>query len=123
VKHYVLDGHEVRATDDYMEWAMWFEKADRRVARTDLIDGSWISTVFLGLDHNWGGGPPMLFETAVFLHEDTEPGSVSPFSGALLEASEIKLRYSTWAEAELGHFELCEKLAMALPAWKMEDTK
>ena len=29
-------------------------------------DGVTISTVFLGLDHAWGDGPPLLFETMIF---------------------------------------------------------
>ena len=50
----------------------------------------------------------------VFLHEDTEPGSRSS-SGRLRPADAgIQDRYATWAEAELGHIEICEKLAHAL---------
>lgn len=38
-----------------------------RVAATELGDGRHVSTVFLGLDHQWlPGGPPLLFETMVF---------------------------------------------------------
>lgn len=48
-----------------MEWAEWFEAADRVVAKTD-IEGARISTVFLGLDHSFGHGDPLLFETMIF---------------------------------------------------------
>ena len=106
-RYYVLEGHEARAVDDWREWAAWFEKADRRVARTTLIDGSEVSTVFLGMDHAWGSGPPVLFETCVFLHEDTEPG----------DWSDVHARYCTWAEAELGHMNLCESLTARLAPW------
>ena len=34
----------------------------KRVAETTLEDGTWISTVWLGLDHAWGGdGDPLIF--------------------------------------------------------------
>lgn len=40
-------------------------ESNRRVARTKL-GPSLISTVFLGVDHNFGKGPPILWETMVF---------------------------------------------------------
>ena len=43
--------------------------------------------VFLGLDHSFGSGPPLLFETMVF-------------GGPLDEEMD---RYTTWDEAEAGH--------------------
>jgi hypothetical protein len=51
---------------DLMKWADWFETADRRVAK-DYVGEVKVSTVFLGLDHNFsGGGNPILWETMVF---------------------------------------------------------
>jgi hypothetical protein len=33
----------------------------------------WVSTVWLGLNHSWMGGPPLIFETMVFCkHDDAE---------------------------------------------------
>jgi hypothetical protein len=83
--------------DDLLEWGRWFQTADRHVARTDL-PGCEVSTVFLGLDHSWGGGPPVLFETMVF-------------GGPFDQAQE---RYSTWAEAEAGHARWVEKCQPSL---------
>lgn len=49
-----------------IEWALWMERDDRRVERTEFPGGE-VSTIFLGLDHNFfGGGPPILWETMVF---------------------------------------------------------
>ena len=48
-----------------MKWAKCFETADRKVAETE-IDKLRVSTVFLGLNHNFGEGPPILWETMVF---------------------------------------------------------
>lgn len=66
MKHYILDekGAPV-AEPDLMTWALWFEKADRHVGN-ETIGDSKISTVFLGLDHAFGGGVPVLWETMVF---------------------------------------------------------
>ena len=47
------------------EWGEWFEKADRHVG-TDTVGDVSISTVFLGVDHQFGDGPPLLFETMIF---------------------------------------------------------
>lgn len=62
---YILDGHNAVAEDDLMTWAKWFERADRVVAKTKTPNGE-VSTVFLGLDHQFGDGPPLLFETLIF---------------------------------------------------------
>ena len=87
--HYILEGKEVKAVD-LLTWARWFETADRVVAKTS-IGKAEVSTVFLGMDHNWANGPPLLFETMVFGLDD-----------------ELQERYSTWAEAEVGHAKTVE---------------
>lgn len=97
MKCYVLDGHELRPATDGVAWARWFEAADRTVARTKLLDGSELSTVFLGIDHSFGHGPPLLFETAHFA----------------IRTADILQRYSTWAEAEEGHARWLERLTAA----------
>lgn len=52
---------------DLMRWAQWFEGEFRRLARTEISPQLFVSTVFLGLDHNFGQtGPPILWETMVF---------------------------------------------------------
>ncbi len=64
---YILDadGNPVPC-DDVLEWAKWFQGADRCVAKTEISDGVNVSTVFLGLDHNFMGGTPVLWETMIF---------------------------------------------------------
>jgi hypothetical protein len=108
---YVLDGHEPVLCDDMTQWGLFLRDGPRWVARTELLDGSVVSTVFLGIDHNWSGsGPPVLFESALLIHEDAQTTD--------REWCHIRRRYCTWAEAEVGHIELCEQIAHALPAWK-----
>lgn len=87
---YILKDHEAVPCDDLMEWAKWFEKGNRRVAE-DVRGDIRVSTIFLGMNHNWGDGPPLLFETMIFggehdLYQD---------------------RYATWNEAVDGHKKAC----------------
>jgi hypothetical protein len=91
--HFILNSQgDVEATD-LMTWARWFETADRVVAKTRIGDDAEVSTIFLGLDHSFGSGPPLIFETMVF-------------GGPLDQEQE---RYSTRAEAEAGHAALVER--------------
>jgi hypothetical protein len=56
-----------------------------------------VSTVFLGLDHGWGG-KPLIFESMIFngpCHDDMD-------------------RYTTWEQAEIGHAEMVTRVQTAL---------
>ena len=64
--YYILIDDEAVPCEDVATWARWFETAERHVA-TDRVGGVQVSTVFLGLDHDWGLGPlPVLWETMIF---------------------------------------------------------
>jgi hypothetical protein len=66
IGHYILDENgEPRPCFDVMTWARWMEAANRHVAQ-DFVGAFHVSTVFLGLDHQWGDGPPVLRETMIF---------------------------------------------------------
>lgn len=84
---YILEGKNPIPEDDLYKWAMWYEKADRVVKKTDLPGDIRVSTVFLGMDHSFFAGPPLLFETMIF------GGDHDMYCD----------RYSTWEEAEEGH--------------------
>jgi hypothetical protein len=112
MKLYVLDGHEPVAIDNdderegLLRWAQWYETADRYVMQTRLIDGSRISTVFLGIDHNHSDkGPPILFETAIFTGETRR----CEWLKRDIHECDIKSRYATWGEAEEGHMHWIEQ--------------
>jgi len=67
---YILDGRIPVPCEDLLAWAEWFEHSDaERTVRQEEVGPYWVSTVFLGLDHNYGRGPPRLFETMVFKRE------------------------------------------------------
>jgi len=102
VGHYILKGREPVAVS-LEEWMRWWPDADRVVARTRLASGVTVSTVFLALDPNFhGDGPPLLFETMVF---DAPSDPSRPFG-----EDRLCRRYPTWADAEIGHMEVCEML-------------
>jgi hypothetical protein len=84
---YIMIGDRVVRCESLITWARWFEAANRHMAH-DVIGAVRISTVFLGLDHNFNPhGPPILFETMIFggTHDQYQD------------------RYATKAEALAGH--------------------
>lgn len=97
IKYWILVGRETRETDLHT-WAEHFCSPERVVARWEFPSGD-VSTVFLGIDHNFfGDGPPLLFETMVF--GGPEDGWTN--------------RYPTYDEAEAGHMEACEMVRRLL---------
>jgi hypothetical protein len=66
IRYYILAGHMPLAVDP-MTWARWFEDPACRIIKQERIGDILVSTVFLGIDHNfWRSGPPPLFETIIF---------------------------------------------------------
>jgi hypothetical protein len=105
-RYYILDqdGNPV-PVEDVRDWGEWFEaNTEARIVARDRDEGGvykeiWVSTVFLGLDHNYfDDGPPLLFETMVF--------------GGPLEGQCD--RYSTRAEALAGHQAMCRQVKEAI---------
>jgi hypothetical protein len=98
---YILDDEHRPVPVPMEEWARWYCTANRIVAQ-DGTRFHWVSTIFLGLDHNhFGKGPPILFETMVFERE----AEIREFGGKLFPARDSldMWRYASWDEAEAGH--------------------
>jgi len=93
IEHMVLDADHNVVPADLLTWARWFEDGDARRVALDTIGEARVSTVFLGIDHSFGG-PPLWFETMVF----GGPHDQATF------------RYATWAEAEAGHAQVVEAI-------------
>ncbi len=91
--YYILENGIPKLAISMQEWGQWWEKTDRTVAKTK-IRKVLVSTVFLGLNHQWGDDPPLLFETLVF-------GGI--FDGEME-------RYSTLDEAKAGHEAMVERI-------------
>lgn len=56
-----------RPIEDIMEWARLIEQREYAEVAVDHVGDVVVSTVWLGIDHNWlGHGPPIIFETMIF---------------------------------------------------------
>jgi hypothetical protein len=101
--YYILDeNRNAVPADSIEEWGRWFEGANRRVRGAQIEAGALkivVSTVFLGIDHGWGGSV-LLFETMVF-------GEVEGYE-------EECWRYGTWDEAVEGHEKVVEMICKVL---------
>ena len=92
---YILDGDHRPVPVDLMTWARFFEDASNRRVAEAYVNGRRVSTVFIGLDHNFAGdGPPLLWETMVF--------------GGDLHGEQR--RYASHAEAMAGHAAMVERV-------------
>lgn len=93
---YTLKKH-VAVPCDMAAWGEIMRDGEaRRVART-VVGSATVSTVFIGMDHSFGKGPPMLFETMVF-------------GGALDDTCQ---RCTTWEQAEAMHADMCKRVQEA----------
>ena len=92
---YILNGHDPTPCDDLLDWGGWMEKGDR-IVKQETVNGTWISTVFLGIDHQYGGGPPLLFETMTRRPDGTW---------------DRQERCSTWEEAESQHAAMVQEVS------------
>ena len=103
---YILDGHLPKPEPDLEKWSEWFQTADHRRVALDRIGTRLISTVFLGVDHNFARlsgdpGPPILFETMIFT------------DGSGYE--DYQERYATWEQAQAGHAAAVAHVKSQLP--------
>lgn len=88
------------------QWGLlWGDDAYRMVARStvasaaDLNQTYDVSTIWLGINHGFGEGLPLIFETMVFGSGDIE--------------SDCQ-RYSTLREAQEGHIEMVTEVASTM---------
>lgn len=79
-------------------WCDLSEDLEYKTVKQDKNLGKMVSTIWLGLDHSFGG-PPLIFETKVFA--TNQHGEVENWSE--LAAN----RYSTEEQALKGHEEMC----------------
>jgi hypothetical protein len=98
---YILEGDQTRQVS-MAESAQWLEthRAEKRIDLTEVGDVE-VSTVFLGLDHGWDDGPPVLFETMTF--------------GGGQDTNEWQWRYTTRAAAQAGHDAIVAALRAGTP--------
>lgn len=108
----MLKEGQVVGTNDIHEWGKYMEspegKQSKKVASAK-INGMLISTVFLGLDHGFGG-PPLYFETMIFTSE-------KDFS------EQYQKRYTTYQQAADGHHELVMRLLRGVKVQDLQDSE
>lgn len=81
-----------------------YEKPDSRRIGSGDVNGYSISTVFLAMNHRFGGeGPPILFETMIFPKTKGRP------------LEDYQVRYETYDEALAGHLKAV--LLASKPDW------
>ena len=86
-----------------MVWAKLFENKNYKIIeQTILQNKKWVSTVWLGLNHNFRPrSKPIIFETMVFSKK---------FKTIKKSPKELDIqRYFTLKEAKQGHKEMCKK--------------
>jgi hypothetical protein len=103
--YYILDEHDnpVPTNDSHTANELLINADKRRVGLTekDIAGHSiMVSTVFLVIDHNYTDGPPILYETMLFI-DSTEVGSATQ-------------RYETKEQAQKGHEETSSKVEQIL---------
>jgi hypothetical protein len=118
-----IPGDDAAGLPPCIVWARRFEGEGNRVAWDELPDGSYLSTVWLGIDHSFLMGPPQLFETMRF-HGATHVVRMLSPSEAPLEMTGREsldfqdpvdgewtsgLRYSTEEEALAAHHEIVRR--------------
>jgi len=89
--HILVNGKIKKATSQ--EWSKWFDEG-RVIDKTDF-DDCFVSTVCLGLDHNFSfDHPPILFETMIFGGKHDQ----------------FQWRYSTYGQAKQGHRDILKSI-------------
>jgi hypothetical protein len=134
----ILSDELLPATD---KWALLLEQRDsnRIVGQTCTLYGEKLSTVWLGLDHNYSRtGPPLIFETMLFaparkkvtlsyilavatktvtLDEEAAYDHQRAYIAKHYPHDQLQLRYSTRAEAEDSYQRLMLQCLIP-PRWR-----
>lgn len=94
---------------DTMAWARMHEDDDYRTVAQHWVRGWMVSTVWLGIDHNFTRqGPPVIFETMIFAPKDVTIGredreAEDDAFGTVVDLDQYQERYATEEAAQAGH--------------------
>lgn len=94
---------------EMLDWGRKHNDYDYRTVAQHWVRGWKVSTVWLGINHNFlPPGPPLIFETMIFApkdvtigREDWEAGADA--AGTVPDLDEYQERYPTEAAAQAGH--------------------
>ena len=99
--YYILDElNEPVRVENAFDWSNKFNEKMRRVA-LDEVNGVSISTVFLGIDHSFGSGKPLLWETMCFSHN--------------LDYDQYQERYTSYKDTVEGHKQCVDSITKNEP--------
>lgn len=108
-RHYDRSGNKITIRDWFRlrHWDRLENEMRYTIVKQETIGDYWISTVWIGLDHNFMGTEPHIFETMVFRESTGE--------------SDLDCRrYSTEWEALQGHEEMAAEVRLfsELEGWR-----
>lgn len=105
--YYILKDKRPVKVSSVLECGEWLENTKDRIVDKTVIADVEVSTVFIGLDHNFSGhGEPLLFETLVF--------------GENYDTTGMQ-RCSTWEQAEKQHNDTVERIKKMLDSSLIEN--
>ncbi len=90
MNYYDKDGSEI----SILEWGQKMQDPKYKIVAKTKVRKALVSTVWLGINHQFGTGPPLIFETMVFGENEED----------------ITERYSKLKAAEMGHHFIVAKL-------------
>lgn len=68
--HFILNDRGEPIVARSSVWTIWMEQNHKpggvTTVKKEWVENVEVSTVFLGLNYNWGDGPPILWETMTF---------------------------------------------------------
>lgn len=94
-KYVLNDQHHVVACYELFEWARWMQDNDLRVDYTELPGEIIVSTLFLGMDHNWTHS----------INDELEVFETMAYSKNKIR---VIVRTATWDEAVATHKKMVE---------------
>lgn len=102
--YFARDRHEISMAG----WAARREVRAYWILDQTQFPGFWLSTVWLGMDHGFGRGEPIIFESTLFEGNPEVDG---------LDDSVYSDRYCTEQQALKGHSDICRKIRSG---WKWD---
>lgn len=118
--------------DATIQWGLLFETSDRIVSRSATPYGEMLSTVWLGMEHGYREGRPLIFETMLFAprQHDHLAWKLPPSDEELYHREkedarikrdfphdQLQLRYTTEDEARESHEQLMLQ-CLVPPRWR-----
>jgi hypothetical protein len=118
---YTLDKHGLAIPcPNPIKWAEWMEKHRMDSQLVESIAGIRVSTVFLGLNHRFGDGEPLLWETMVFNDDEVKTETFEALDGRKMKYTSTpdlgQWRFSSAAEANNFHKHRVDGMKAALAA-------